>query len=112
MKPDDPVLGISCSTADMDLRKAAREAGFGSQFAVSHHDLRRTFGRLAHEAGMDLVQLRYLLGHSSIDMTVHYIGLDSARMREGLGKFAEFTGTTPGRDSRWSPGVRSETPAP
>lgn len=85
MGPDDRVLPLSMSGADAVLQRAARRAGFAAiGVKVSHHDLRRTFGRLAHEAGMDLVQLKNLFGHSSIDMTVHYIGLDATRMREGL----------------------------
>jgi hypothetical protein len=35
---------------------------------------------------MDLVQLKNLFGHSNLDMSVHYIGLDLDRMREGLGE--------------------------
>lgn len=85
--PGDPLLPISSSGADGLLRRAASRAGLdrgGNR--ISHHDLRRTFGRLAHDAGMDLVQLKNLFGHSSIDMTVHYIGLDTERMREGLAR--------------------------
>jgi hypothetical protein len=33
---------------------------------------------------MDLVQLKNLYGHASLEMSVHYIGLDLERMREGL----------------------------
>src|SRR4029077_6612735 len=53
---------------------------------VSHHDLRRTFGRLAHQSGMDLIQLKNLYVHSSVEMTVHYIGIDTDEMREGLNR--------------------------
>lgn len=81
------LLALSPSGADALLSRAAVRAGFPKiGVRVSHHDLRRTFGRLCHEAGMDLVQLKNLFGHSSIDMTVHYIGLDAERMREGLAR--------------------------
>ncbi len=33
---------------------------------------------------MDLVQLKNLYGHTSLDQTVHYIGLDEDEMRAGL----------------------------
>ena len=59
---------------------------------MSHHDLRRTFGRIAHESGMDLIQLKNLFGHSNLDMSVHYIGLDMDRMREGLGHIDRAVG--------------------
>ena len=89
-QPEDPLLPLSRSGADLALSRAVQRAGFPKEFKVSHHDLRRSFGRLAHEAGMDLVQLKNMLGHASIEMSVHYIGLDSDRMREGLEKFSRY----------------------
>jgi hypothetical protein len=41
---------------------------------------------------MDLVQLKNLYGHSSLDQTVHYIGLDEDEMRAGLDRLATFLG--------------------
>jgi integrase len=89
-QPEEPVLPRSRSGADLLLRRAVASAGFPPELRVSHHDLRRTFGRLAHEAGMDLVQLKNMLGHASMEMSVHYIGLDSDRMREGLERFSNY----------------------
>ncbi|MCI4372021.1 MAG: site-specific integrase [Thermoplasmata archaeon] len=89
--PDARVVPLSRSGADLLLRRAADRAGFPSLgIRVSHHDLRRTFGRLSHQAGMDLVQLKNLYGHSSLDQTVHYIGLDEDEMRAGLERFASL----------------------
>jgi len=88
--PDDRILPLSRSGADLLLQRARRAADLGGDVKVSHHDLRRSFGRLAHEAGMDLVQLKNLLGHASVEMSVHYIGLDSDRMREGLRRFSRY----------------------
>jgi integrase len=87
----DRVVPLSRSGADLLLRRAAQRAGFPALgLRVSHHDLRRTFGRLAHKAGMDLVQLKNLYGHTSLDQTVHYIGLDEDEMRAGLNRLASF----------------------
>ncbi len=97
--PAETVLPYSRSGADRLLARAAASIGPEGPSTVSHHDLRRTFGRLAHEAGMDLVQLKNLLGHASVEMTVHYIGLDTVRMREGLGKFARYV-SAPGSSPR------------
>ncbi len=41
---------------------------------------------------MDLVQLKNLYGHTSLDQTVHYIGLDEDEMRVGLTRLATFIG--------------------
>ncbi len=87
------VVPLSRSGADLMLRRVANRAGFPDLgLRVSHHDLRRTFGRLAHKAGMDLVQLKNLYGHSSLDQTVHYIGLDEDEMRAGLDRLATLIG--------------------
>ena len=89
--PNSRVIPLSQSGADIVLRRVSNRAGFPRLgVRVSHHDLRRTFGRLAHKAGMDLVQLKNLYGHSSLDQTVHYIGLDEDEMRAGLDRLADF----------------------
>jgi integrase len=89
--PNSRVIPLSQSGADIVLRRVSHRAGFPQLgVRVSHHDLRRTFGRLAHKAGMDLVQLKNLYGHSSLDQTVHYIGLDEDEMRAGLDRLAIF----------------------
>ncbi len=83
--PAARLIPLSASGADLLLRRAAQRAGLTDEGTrVSHHDLRRTFGRLSHEAGMDLVQLKNLYGHASLDQTVHYIGLDQREMKRGL----------------------------
>ncbi|MFZ3355399.1 MAG: tyrosine-type recombinase/integrase [Thermoplasmata archaeon] len=90
---DSRVVPLSQSGADLVLHRVADRAGFPTLgLRVSHHDLRRTFGRLAHKAGMDLVQLKNLYGHTSLDQTVHYIGLDEDEMRAGLDRLATLIG--------------------
>lgn len=82
---DDRLFALSSSGADALLGRAVSGAGFRAEgVRISHHDLRRTFGRVAHQSGMDLIQLKNLFGHSSVEMTVHYIGIDSDQMRSGL----------------------------
>ncbi|HEV2166663.1 MAG TPA: tyrosine-type recombinase/integrase [Thermoplasmata archaeon] len=56
---------------------------------VSGHDLRRSFGRIAYQAGVSLVDLKYLYGHESVDMTAYYIGLDEESARRGLTAFGD-----------------------
>lgn len=99
--PDDRILAISRSGADQLLQAAVRASGLmTAKVRVSHHDLRRTFGRLSHEAGMDLVQLKNLFGHTSLEMTVHYIGLDADEMRSGLQKLGRHLGLEHGKGRR------------
>lgn len=42
---------------------------------ISAHALRRTFATLSLRAGMNVIQLQAFMGHSSLDMTRHYIDL-------------------------------------
>ena len=52
-------------------RGAAEEIGvegFGA------HDLRRTCAKLCRKSGGDLEQIKFLLGHSSIQTTERYLG--------------------------------------
>lgn len=41
---------------------------------IAPHDLRRTCARLCHEAGGELEQIQFLLGHVSIQTTERYLG--------------------------------------
>jgi len=43
---------------------------------LAPHDLRRTFAQLGYEAGVPLVQISRLLGHSSVTTTQRYLNLD------------------------------------
>jgi len=53
------------------VRKAADDCGFGN---VAPHDLRRTCARLCHQAGGELEQIQFLLGHVSVQTTERYLG--------------------------------------
>jgi integrase len=53
------------------VRAAARSAGIEK---LAPHDLRRTCARLCHLAGGELDQIRFLLGHATIQTTERYLG--------------------------------------
>ena len=53
------------------VREAASRAGIEK---LAPHDLRRTCARLCHLAGGELDQIRFLLGHVSIQTTERYLG--------------------------------------
>ncbi len=85
LRPESPVYPHHPKTADRDLLAVAERAGLGVR--VSGHDLRRSFGRIAYRNGVPLVDLRNLLGHETLDMTIHYVGVDSDEMAAGLERF-------------------------
>jgi site-specific recombinase XerD len=53
------------------VREYARKAGIEK---LAPHDLPRTCARLCHEAGGELEQIQFLLGHVSIQTTERYLG--------------------------------------
>jgi integrase len=53
------------------VKKACAECGLAD---VAPHDLRRTCARLCHDAGGELDQIQFLLGHVSVQTTERYIG--------------------------------------
>jgi integrase len=90
---DERVIPYSVTGADGLLLRAAKRAGFPDQgIRVSHHDLRRTFGRLANASGMNLVSLQGLFGHASPELSAHYIGLDVDELRSALDRLGSFIG--------------------
>jgi site-specific recombinase XerD len=53
------------------VREFARKANLEG---LAPHDLRRTCARLCHEAGGELEQIQFLLGHESVQTTEKYLG--------------------------------------
>jgi site-specific recombinase XerD len=53
------------------VREAAMNCGLG---VIAPHDLRRTCARLCHQAGGELEQVQFLLGHVSVQTTERYLG--------------------------------------
>lgn len=52
-----------------------KQASAGCGLAnIAPHDLRRTCARLCHLAGGELEQIRFLLGHVSVQTTERYLG--------------------------------------
>jgi integrase len=51
-----------------------RYAGKIGMAHLAPHDLRRTCARLCHNAGGELEQIQFLLGHASVQTTERYIG--------------------------------------
>ena len=92
---DDRVYPWTKHTADKDILRAAARAGLGVR--VSGHDLRRSLARISIRAGANPANVQKVLGHASIDQTLHYAGIDGDDMREALDVFGRaLTLGTPG----------------
>ena len=90
---NDRVVPLSRSGADAALQRAVRRSGLTKEGTrVSHHDLRRTFGRVANASGMSLVSLQGLFGHASPALSAHYIGLDFDDLKSALARFGAHLG--------------------
>jgi integrase len=53
------------------VKRCARQAGIAN---LAPHDLRRTCALLCHNCNGELEQIRFLLGHASVQTTERYIG--------------------------------------
>jgi len=53
------------------VKANAKSCGLGT---IAPHHLRRTCARLCHQAGGELEQIQFLLGHVSIQTTERYLG--------------------------------------
>ena len=71
------------SGIDLRLKKIASILGFD----FSNHTLRRTFGRVCWLSGVKVETISKMLGHSSIDMTLRYIGVDMDDMNAAMRRF-------------------------
>jgi integrase len=67
LKPE----GLSTDGIRGIVQKAAEKIGV-KQF--SPHDLRRTCARLCREAGGDIEQIQFMLGHADLRTTQRYLG--------------------------------------
>ena len=75
---------------DADIRAVGRRMGIEK---ISMHDLRRSFGRLWWKDNRNLVVLKNIYGHASLDMTLHYIGADDAEMATEMALFSASFGS-------------------
>lgn len=63
--------GFSAKVIWSVVTTACRQCGLAG---VAPHDLRRTCARLCHDAGGEIEQIQFLLGHESVQTTERYIG--------------------------------------
>jgi integrase len=83
--PDEELYPVGHTVADGELADLGRRAN--ASVRVTGHVLRRSFGRLAHQAGVPVPTLQRIFGHVSIDQTQHYIGVGQEEMTEGFAVF-------------------------
>lgn len=58
------------------IRDVVAEYSKAVGLTVAPHDLRRSFAKLAHKGGAPIDQIQLSLGHSSIQTTERYLGVD------------------------------------
>jgi integrase/recombinase XerC len=83
--PDESLYPVGHTVADGELAELGKVAG--ASVRVTGHVLRRSFGRLAYQAGVPVPTIQRIFGHVSIDQTLHYIGVGQEEMTEGFAVF-------------------------
>jgi integrase len=98
--PDEGLYPVGHTVADGELAELGQQAA--TSVRVTGHVLRRSFGRLAYQAGVPLPTIQRIYGHVSIDQTLHYVGVGQDEMTEG---FAVL-------DTHMRAGMETATPPP
>ena len=83
--------GISPKVIWQVVREAGDKIGIEN---LAPHDLRRTCARLCHRNGGELDQIRFLLGHVSIQTTERYLGCEQ-RLRQAVNDHIGLEGDVP-----------------
>jgi integrase len=83
--PDEGLYPVGHTVADGELADLGKRAGVSAR--VTGHVLRRSFGRIAYQAGVPPPTIQRIYGHASIDQTLHYIGVGEEEMVAGLAVF-------------------------
>lgn len=77
-----PYNAVKASGIDGLIRRSSRAVGV----AYSAHTLRRTFGRTLWLSGVPVVTIARILGHSSTEQTLNYIGANLDDMITGMAR--------------------------
>jgi integrase len=72
--------GVTANVVWYAVKRCARQAGIAN---LAPHDLRRTCARFCHDCSGELEQIRFLLGHASVQTTERYIG-SKQKLREAV----------------------------
>ncbi|MCX7013889.1 MAG: tyrosine-type recombinase/integrase [Candidatus Sumerlaeota bacterium] len=67
------------------LAKHARKAGIAA-IKGHPHALRHSFGTGLHRRGVDIVEIRSLMGHGSVATTQIYVSVNAEELRDAVGK--------------------------
>ena len=73
IQPSEAFCGLQSKQSTTWLRSYAERLGFGK---IARHDLRRTFANIARNGGSALDQIKWSLGHGSIQTTERYLGVE------------------------------------
>jgi integrase len=69
------------------INQVIKNMGLAFGRHVSPHTLRRTFGRLLWKAGMPLLIISRILGHTTLEQTVDYLGIDHADLSGAMAAY-------------------------
>lgn len=68
--------GMGSSMSSQSIADVVHEYSAAIGHPVAPHDLRRTFAKLCHTSGGKIEQIQISLGHSSIQVTERYLGIN------------------------------------
>ena len=85
--PSEPVIGLETSQIEHLVHDYGLKAGLVQKYeamerSFSPHSLRHSFATHRHDAGMDLVALKRLLGHQFLSTTLIYVETSMRHLRK------------------------------
>lgn len=79
-------VSLKETTADTILKRVSYRVGFN----FAYHDLRRTWGHMAWEAGVEIEKIATIYGHKDIRTTLKYIGVNYDNMTSAMKRIYQF----------------------
>lgn len=77
---------LSLTQSDNFINRVSERSGI----KFTGHTLRRTYGRSLFEAGVELITISRILGHSSVKTTERYLGINDDDIEKGMVKGEHF----------------------
>ena len=73
-----------------DISHMVERISARAETQFTSHTLRRTYGRTLWKAGVPLETIKELMGHSSIETTIRYLGVRMDDMDDAMEKLASY----------------------
>ncbi|MCD6406910.1 tyrosine-type recombinase/integrase [Candidatus Aerophobetes bacterium] len=86
LKPDDNIYNMTDRAFQKNIKKWAKKAGIPNPEKIFPHKLRKFFGKTWLRGGGTPFGLAQIYGHSKVETTMRYVGMDIEEIKEKYDK--------------------------